>query len=122
MGEYEISGEYEPLFLESSLDDVAGAASTLIARLLREKEIDVADFHHFSPASPFFSKVVSHAEAERLLIRREDRSAVHLVLRPPRDWRSYGLMLTRHDRQLRARNERTLFKNGVELEALARNR
>ncbi len=118
MGEYEVSGDYEPLFLESALDGVVAAASTLLARLLREKVIDIADFHHFTPGSPFFTTLASHAESERLLIRREDRSAVHLVLRPPRDWRSYGLMLTRHDRQLRARNERLLFKNGAELEAL----
>ncbi len=119
MGELEISGEYEPLVLGSSLEEVAGAASNLLLRLLRDGEIDVADFHHFPTESTFFSKLSLHVRRGGAYVRWERRSTVHLVLRPPHDWRTYFRSLARNDRHLRARHERVLLKNGVEIEALA---
>ncbi|HTY01791.1 MAG TPA: GNAT family N-acetyltransferase [Bacteroidota bacterium] len=118
MGELEISGSYEPLCLDHCTNDVAGASAELITQLLKNREVDVADFHHFSSDSPVFKKLADEAKKKELLVRTESRSVVRLVLRPASDWRAYALTLSRHDRQLRSKYERKLFSSGVELEKI----
>ncbi|MGA9120123.1 MAG: GNAT family N-acetyltransferase, partial [Bacteroidota bacterium] len=118
MGEYETSGEYEPLYLPQYMKDVAAASSEFYAQLLLRKEIDVIDFHHFSSVSAVFEQIVQNLRAGGFYVRHEARSAVRLVLETPPDWPRYLDLLARHDRRNREKHERALFRNGAVLEMI----
>ncbi len=118
MGEYEIYGVYEPLYLAQYRVAVVAAAMEFFEGMFVRKEVDVVDFHHFPSDSEFIDALIHRTGERRLTARFERNSLVHLVLDVPSDWESYQSRLTRNDRQSRNRHERVIFKNGAVLEVV----
>jgi len=118
MGEYEIYGVYEPLYLPHHRSAVVAAAMEFFEEMLVKKEVDIIDFHHFPSDSEFIDALVQRTGERKLTARFERNSLVHLVLDVPSDWDSYQSRLTRNDRQNRNRHERVIFKSGAVLEVV----
>jgi CelD/BcsL family acetyltransferase involved in cellulose biosynthesis len=118
MGEDEAYGDYCPLVMPGSYDQIAQSATSVCARELKRGAIEAVDFHGFLAESEFMKAFVGWMSAGAR-VRYVRQNQPHFVIEGPTSGETFMNAMSKRRRHSLRRQERLLRGEGAELEVVS---